>query len=201
MVWTILPIFIMFVSSLKDLLEAFRSNTTYFLGAIVVIRPKNKGPSDVVDGQQRLTTLTILMAVMRDISESPDEQALLHSMIGHETMSMIFGGGGGGRGGPRDGASQAPARSRGSRPEGGGGHRYDDAQPPRANAHLGTHLGHSNPGHRSSGHGAGGQPDPMRTSVDSMADRGRRGGFGGGACPTDYFDRTGRDDGGVLYLG
>jgi hypothetical protein len=23
--------------------------------------------------------------------------------------------------------------------------RYDDAQPPRANAHLGTHLGHSNP--------------------------------------------------------
>ena len=89
------------------------------------------------------------------------------------------GGQGGGRGGPRDGASQAPARSRGPRPEGGGGHRYDDAQPPRANAHLGTHLGHSNPGHRSSGLGAGGQPDPMRTSVDSMAERGRRGGGGG----------------------
>jgi len=89
------------------------------------------------------------------------------------------GGQGGGRGGPRGGASQAPARSRGPRPEGGGGHRYDDAQPPRANAHLGTHLGHSNPGHRSSGHGAGGQPDPMRTSVDSMAERGRRGGGGG----------------------
>ena len=89
------------------------------------------------------------------------------------------GGQGGGRGGPRDGASQAPARSRGPRPEGNGGHRYDDAQPPRANAHLGTHLGHSNPGHRSSGHGAGGQPDPMRTSVDSMAERGRRGGGGG----------------------
>ena len=78
---------------IKDLLEAFRTNTTYFLGAIVVIRPKNRGPSDVVDGQQRLTTLTILMAVMRDLSDSPDEQALMHSMIGHETMSMIFGGG------------------------------------------------------------------------------------------------------------
>ncbi len=90
------------------------------------------------------------------------------------------GGQGGGRGGARDGAAQAPARSRGPRPEGSGGHRYDDAQPPRANAHLGTHLGHSNPGHRSSGHGAGGQPDPMRTSVDSMAERGRRGGGGGG---------------------
>ncbi|MDD2177795.1 DEAD/DEAH box helicase [Acidovorax sp. D2M1] len=91
------------------------------------------------------------------------------------------GGQGGGRGGARDGAPQAPARGRGPRPEGGGGgHRYDDAQPPRANAHLGTHLGHSNPGHRSSGNGAGGQPDPMRTSVDSMAERGRRGGGGGG---------------------
>ncbi|MFT3724740.1 MAG: DUF262 domain-containing HNH endonuclease family protein [Hyphomonadaceae bacterium] len=78
---------------IKDLLEAFRAGTVYFLGAIVVIRPRNKGPSDVVDGQQRLTTLTILMAVMRDLSNSTDEQALMHSMIGHETMGMIFGGG------------------------------------------------------------------------------------------------------------
>ena len=72
----------------------------------------------------------------------------------------------------------APARSRGPRPE-GGGHRYDD-QPPHANAHLGTQGGHSNPNHRNGGHGGGGQPDPMRTSVDSMAGRGRRGGGGGG---------------------
>jgi hypothetical protein len=78
---------------IKDLIEAFRAGTVYFLGAIVVIRPRNRGPSDVVDGQQRLTTLTILMAVMRDLTSSTDEQALLHSMIGHETMSMIFGGG------------------------------------------------------------------------------------------------------------
>ncbi|MFY3385077.1 DEAD/DEAH box helicase [Paracidovorax sp. MALMAid1276] len=95
------------------------------------------------------------------------------------------GAAGGGRGGQGGGArggnaqQQAPARSRGPRQEGGGAHhRHDDAQPPRANAHLGTHSGHSNPGHRSSGHG-GGQPDPMRTSVDSMAERGRRGGGGG----------------------
>ncbi|EER57716.1 DEAD/DEAH box helicase domain protein, partial [Acidovorax delafieldii 2AN] len=61
----------------------------------------------------------------------------------------------------------------------GGGNRYDDAQPPRPNAHLGTHSGHSNPGQRNAGHTAGGQPDPMRTSVDSMAGSGRRGGGGG----------------------
>jgi predicted nucleic acid-binding protein len=78
---------------IKDLLDAFYSNTIYFLGAIVVIRPRNKGPSDVVDGQQRLTTLTIILAVLRDLAASTDEQALLHTMIGHETMGMMFGGG------------------------------------------------------------------------------------------------------------
>jgi len=108
-------------------------------------------------------------------------------------------GGGGGGNGPRGGRAgsggqgggaragggggQAPARGRsgggGGYEGGGGGNRYDDSQPPRMNAHLGTQSGHSNPGNRASGHSAGGQPDPMRTSVDSMGGGGRRGGGGG----------------------
>jgi len=98
--------------------------------------------------------------------------------------------GGGGGGGARAGGGQAPARGRsggggGGYSGGGGAPRYDDSQPPRPDAHLGTHSGHSNPGNRASGHGAGagGQPDPMRTSVDSMGGRrggGYRGGNGGG---------------------
>ncbi|MBT9513242.1 MAG: DEAD/DEAH box helicase [Acidovorax sp.] len=90
------------------------------------------------------------------------------------------GGGGQGGGGARAGG-QAPARGRSGGGGGGGyegGNRYDDSQPPRANAHLGTHMGHANPGNRSSGHAGGGQPDPMRTSVDSMGGGGRRGGGG-----------------------
>lgn len=90
-------------------------------------------------------------------------------------------GGGGGQGGGARAGGQAPARGRsggGGYEGGGGGNRYDDSQPPRANAHLGTHSGHSNPGNRHSGHAAGGQPDPMRTSVDSMGGGGRRGGGG-----------------------
>ena len=109
------------------------------------------------------------------------------------------GNGGGGRGprsaqgqgqgnGGRSGSPSAGRGGRGGRTGGdgggydGGSSRYDD-QPPRANAHLGTHSGHSNPGHRHSGHS--GQPDPMRTSVDSMGSRrggggGYRGGNGGG---------------------
>ena len=70
--------------------------------------------------------------------------------------------------GPRQGG---PGASRGPRPE-------NDRQP-RADAHLGTQFGGTVDGrdHRRSG---AAQPDPMRTSVDSMAERGRRGGFGGG---------------------
>lgn len=75
------------------------------------------------------------------------------------------------RGGGRSGGGGRP------NPGYGGGYT-DDAQPPRVNAHLGTQAGHPRPAHRPSNQ----QPDPMRTSVDSMLERGaRRGGNGGGA--------------------
>lgn len=75
---------------IQDLLDAFRTRTVYFLGAIVVIRPRNRGPSDVVDGQQRLTTLTIMLAVMRDLAKTKEEEGLIHTMIGHEALN-VFG--------------------------------------------------------------------------------------------------------------
>ncbi|MFT3811910.1 MAG: DEAD/DEAH box helicase [Acidovorax sp.] len=52
---------------------------------------------------------------------------------------------------------------------------FDDQRQPHANAHLGTQMGHPKPAHRPAGSG-GGQPDPMRTSVDSMGGRGGRNG-------------------------
>ena len=87
--------------------------------------------------------------------------------------------GGAGQGGGARAGGQGPGRGRTGGGYEGGGNRYDDSQPPRANAHLGTHSGHSNPGNRHSGYSTGGQPDPMRTSVDSMGGGGRRGGGGG----------------------
>ena len=39
----------------------------YFLGSIVLIKQDGHADSEVVDGQQRLTTLTILMAALRDV--------------------------------------------------------------------------------------------------------------------------------------
>ncbi len=75
---------------IQDLLEAFRAGTIYFLGAIVVIRPRNRGPSEVVDGQQRLTTLTVMLCVLRDLTKSKDEEILIQSMIGTEAKPMPF---------------------------------------------------------------------------------------------------------------
>lgn len=90
-----------------------------------------------------------------------------------------------GRQGPRhpSGEARGPQRqSQGPRQGGAGaarGPRQDSERQPRADAHLGTQFGGTVDGrdHRRSG---AAQPDPMRTSVDSMAERGRRGGFGGG---------------------
>lgn len=53
-----------------DLLDAFRDSPDeeYFLGSIVVVkRSTSSAEAEVVDGQQRLTSLSILMAVIRDL--------------------------------------------------------------------------------------------------------------------------------------
>ena len=58
---------------LDDILNAYgtagdvKDQSPYFLGSIVLIKDPQRPEADVVDGQQRLTTLTILLAVLRDI--------------------------------------------------------------------------------------------------------------------------------------
>ncbi|RKJ94595.1 DEAD/DEAH box helicase [Alicycliphilus denitrificans] len=110
-----------------------------------------------------------------------------------EGQRAAQGQGGAGRGGsagnggrPAGRGQQQPrnageGRRGGGNVGGGGNRRFDDSQPRSENAHLGTQLAHVNLGPRHGGSRTS-QPDPMRTSVDSMADRGRRGGFrsGGG---------------------
>ena len=81
-----------------------------------------------------------------------------------------FGGGGGGFGGGSNAGNQGNAGN-------GGG---DDFQPRNIRHDAGrnvTGFSSNNQGQRNS---AGGQPDPLRTSVDSMAGSGRRGGGNNG---------------------
>ena len=54
-----------------DLYDFFKSepDEDYFLGSIVLIKEESKPSSEVVDGQQRLTTLTILIASLASLLE------------------------------------------------------------------------------------------------------------------------------------
>ena len=56
---------------LDDLLTAMNAgaDSYYFLGSIVLIKKEREARAEVVDGQQRLTTLTILLCVLRELTE------------------------------------------------------------------------------------------------------------------------------------
>lgn len=54
--------------------------TPYFFGSIVLIKDPQLAGADVVDGQQRLTTLTLLLSVLRDLSE-PKIRPAIHKYI------------------------------------------------------------------------------------------------------------------------
>ena len=60
---------------LSDILEAMDNTQTsggvYFLGSIVLIKAPGSPRAQVVDGQQRLTTLTLLLSVLRDLTSDP----------------------------------------------------------------------------------------------------------------------------------
>lgn len=52
----------------EDLIEAKENDPNYFLGSVITAKPEDTSTYlDIVDGQQRLTTLTILLCVYRDL--------------------------------------------------------------------------------------------------------------------------------------
>ena len=54
-----------------DLFDFYKSETEegYFLGSIVLIQKESEAKADVIDGQQRLTTLTILLSALASLLE------------------------------------------------------------------------------------------------------------------------------------
>ena len=56
---------------LDDIAEACMSGrSTYFLGSLVLVGSSESGATwDVIDGQQRITTLVLLLATLRDLEE------------------------------------------------------------------------------------------------------------------------------------
>jgi uncharacterized protein with ParB-like and HNH nuclease domain len=56
----------------------------YFLGSIVLIKRPIDPKSEIVDGQQRLTTLTILLAILRDLERGKVGEDIRRSYICQE---------------------------------------------------------------------------------------------------------------------
>lgn len=72
---------------LGDLLFATSNGREHFIGAIVLMREES-GRFLIVDGQQRLTTLTMILAVLRDLETNQDEANKLHALIADENDSL-----------------------------------------------------------------------------------------------------------------
>lgn len=68
---------------LEDLVDALDrgDEEPYFLGSIVLVKRKGVSEAEVIDGQQRLTTLTILLAVLRDLTEDDELRQNLETLI------------------------------------------------------------------------------------------------------------------------
>ncbi|MEH2292096.1 DUF262 domain-containing protein [Nostoc sp.] len=66
------------LSFLGDGSEAVTDANPYFLGSIVLIKSEDAPEADVVDGQQRLTTLTILLSVLRSLANFESASEITH---------------------------------------------------------------------------------------------------------------------------
>ncbi|MET1071393.1 MAG: DUF262 domain-containing protein [Umezawaea sp.] len=68
---------------LQDLAEALERGTEepYFLGSVVLVKAKGSVDAMVIDGQQRLTTLTIVLAVLRDLTVDAVLRGALEDMV------------------------------------------------------------------------------------------------------------------------
>lgn len=68
---------------LSDLTSALERDTDepYFLGSVVLVKESGSSHSEVIDGQQRLTTLTLLLGILRDLVENPKLREAIHKFI------------------------------------------------------------------------------------------------------------------------
>ena len=68
---------------MDDLLNAVQGDgdTDYFLGSIVLIKDENDPRAEVVDGQQRLTTLSILFCALRELIDDEDDKLELDGHV------------------------------------------------------------------------------------------------------------------------
>lgn len=76
------------VSGIDDI-DKVNDASPYFLGSIVIIKESaDKARAEIVDGQQRITTLTILFCALRELATSPDNAQELHGYIQEKSAGL-----------------------------------------------------------------------------------------------------------------
>jgi hypothetical protein len=68
------------LADLEDALDR-DDDEPYFLGSIVLVKQPGKAMAEVIDGQQRLTTLTILLSVLRELTSNEELATDLGDML------------------------------------------------------------------------------------------------------------------------
>ncbi|MEO1643067.1 MAG: DUF262 domain-containing HNH endonuclease family protein [Pseudomonadota bacterium] len=74
---------------LDDLLLAQEKGHPHFVGAVVLVE-LGEGKCLIVDGQQRLTTLTIMIAALRDLESDKEVRSTLSAMVGQDAEGAIL---------------------------------------------------------------------------------------------------------------
>ena len=68
------------VADLADALDR-EGDEDYFLGSIVLVKADKESAADVIDGQQRLTTVTILLSILRALTTHVGMKSAFEQMI------------------------------------------------------------------------------------------------------------------------
>ena len=68
---------------LSDLQSALERDTDepYFLGSVVLVKDEGRTKSEVIDGQQRLTTISLILGVLRDLVDNPNMSRAIHEFL------------------------------------------------------------------------------------------------------------------------
>ncbi len=75
---------------LTNILDAMENGSSrYFLGKITLAKKPSDPHTGLVDGHQRVMTLTLLFAVLRDLEEDEQERARLHGFIANQTFHLL----------------------------------------------------------------------------------------------------------------
>ena len=68
-------------SLVEDLIEGLDEDRPHFLGAIVTVRTSVPNVMEIVDGQQRLTTISLVLACLRDLQNGSDDHPDLQQFL------------------------------------------------------------------------------------------------------------------------